>query len=116
MKSLLRKRKAEAEPEPKAKAKAKAKAEPEPKAKAKAKAKAGASLAGKKIVFTGTLSTPRAAATSAAQAAGATVLSAVSGNMDILVAGPGAGAKMDKAQSMGKEVWDEDKFKAAVGL
>jgi len=102
IKSLLRKRKAEAEPEPKA--------------RAKAKAKAKASLAGKKIVFSGTLSTPRAAATSAAQAAGATVLSAVSGNMDILIAGPGAGAKMEKAQGMGKEVWDENQFKAAAGL
>jgi hypothetical protein len=96
--------------------KRKADAEPEGRPKAKAKAKAGASLAGKKIVFTGTLSTPRATATSAAQAVGATVLSAVSGNMDVLIAGPGAGAKMAKAEGLGKEVWDEDKFKAAVGL
>jgi len=62
------------------------------------------------------LSTKRDVCTAKATAAGATVLSAVSGNMDILVAGPGAGAKMDKAQGMGKEVWDEDQFKAAVGL
>merc|ERR1719327_2006762 len=104
--------KAEAKAEPKVGDKRKAEAEPKGKAKAKAKAKAGgASLAGKKIVFTGTLSTPRAEATSAAQAAGATVLSAVSGNMDILIAGPGAGAKMTKAEGMGKEVWDEEKFK-----
>eukprot|EP00928_Gymnodinium_smaydae_P039238 TRINITY_DN26843_c0_g2_i1.p1 TRINITY_DN26843_c0_g2~~TRINITY_DN26843_c0_g2_i1.p1 ORF type:complete len:541 (+),score=79.38 TRINITY_DN26843_c0_g2_i1:58-1680(+) len=97
--------------------KRKAEAEPEPKAKAKAKAKAkGKALAGKKIVFTGTLSTARAAASAAATAAGATVLSAVSGNMDILIAGPGAGAKMAKAESMGKEVWDEEQFKAAAGL
>jgi len=101
---------------PKAGTKRKAEAEPEPKAKAKAKAKAGASLAGKKIVFTGTLTTVRSTATAAAEAAGATVLAAVSGNMDILIAGPGAGAKMAKAEGMGKEVWDEDKFKAAVGL
>merc|ERR1712050_448439 len=90
----------------------KRKATDEPAPKAKAKAKAKASLAGKKIVFTGTLSTKRADATAAAKAAGATVLSDVSGNMDILVAGPGAGAKMAKAEGLGKEVWDEDKFKA----
>lgn len=119
--------KAKPKPEPKGKAKAKAEpkvgdkrkaeAEPKGKAKAKAKAKAGcASLAGKKIVFTGALSSKRDDATAAAQAAGATVLSAVSGNMDILIAGPGAGAKMQKAEDLGKEVWDEDKFKAAVGL
>lgn len=114
------KRKAEDEPAPKAKGKAKAeakaKAKAEPKVKAKAKAKAKASLAGKKIVFTGTLSTKRAEATAAAKKAGATVLNDVSGTMDILVAGPGAGAKMSKAEGLGKEVWDEDKFKAAVGL
>eukprot|EP00930_Biecheleria_cincta_P073968 TRINITY_DN61214_c0_g1_i1.p1 TRINITY_DN61214_c0_g1~~TRINITY_DN61214_c0_g1_i1.p1 ORF type:complete len:585 (-),score=153.33 TRINITY_DN61214_c0_g1_i1:60-1784(-) len=114
------KRKAQDEPAPKAKGKAKAeaKAKPkvEPKVKAKAKAKAKASLAGKKIVFTGTLSTKRAEATAAAKKAGATVLNDVSGNMDILIAGPGAGAKMSKAEGLGKEVWDEDKFKAAVGL
>merc|ERR1719277_2454532 len=108
------KRKAEDDPEPKAKAKAKA--EPEPKAKAKAKAKAGASLAGKKIVFSGTLSTARATAVMKAEAAGATVLTAVSGNMDILIAGPGAGNKQTKAEDLGKEIWDEDTFKAAVGL
>merc|ERR1712187_511173 len=109
--------KGKAKAEPKVGDKRKAEAEPKGKAKAKAKAKAGgASLAGKKIVFTGTLSTKRDAATAAAQAAGATVLGAVSGNMDILIAGPGAGAKMQKAEDLGKEVWDEDKFKAAVGL
>eukprot|EP00418_Pyrodinium_bahamense_P023788 CAMPEP_0179130846 /NCGR_PEP_ID=MMETSP0796-20121207/62134_1 /TAXON_ID=73915 /ORGANISM="Pyrodinium bahamense, Strain pbaha01" /LENGTH=442 /DNA_ID=CAMNT_0020829757 /DNA_START=3 /DNA_END=1327 /DNA_ORIENTATION=+ len=124
------KAKAEAKAKAGAKARGKAKAEPaapkagakraappaeaEPKAKARAKAKA--SLAGKKIVFTGTLSTPRAAATNAAKEAGATVLSAVSGNMDILVAGEGAGAKKAKAEELGKEVWDEAAFKRAAGL
>lgn len=73
-------------------------------------------VSGKKLVFTGTLSTPRAAATSAAKAAGAVVVGAVSAGTDILVAGPGAGSKMAKAQSLGIAVWDEAKFKKTVGL
>jgi len=73
-------------------------------------------VSGKKLVFTGTLSTPRAAATTAATAAGAVVVGAVSAGTDILVAGPGAGSKMAKAQSLGVAVWDEAKFKKAVGL
>lgn len=119
------KAKAKARPEPKAKARA---ASPAPKAKAaakraaspapaapKAKARAGG-LGGKKIVFTGTLEVPRAAASAAAAAAGASILGAVSASMDILIAGPGAGSKLAKAQALGKEVWDEAKFKRAAGL
>lgn len=119
------------------KAKAGAKATAAPKAKAGASPKAGAkraaspspaapapkraaggggSIAGKAIVFTGALSTPRSAATAAAKAAGATVLGAVSSSTQLLVAGPGAGSKMAKAQAMGITVWDEAKFKKAVGL
>merc|ERR1719350_2676822 len=76
----------------------------------------GGSVSGKSLVFTGTLTTPRAGATAAAKAAGATVLGAVSKNVDILVAGPGAGSKMAAAQALGVQVWDEAKFKKAVGL
>jgi len=76
----------------------------------------GGSVSGKKLCFTGTLTTPRAAAVAAAKAKGASVLGAVSANLDILVAGPGAGSKMGKAQSLGVAVWDEGKFKRAVGL
>jgi len=109
--------------------KAGAKASPAPKAGAKRAASPGAAapapkraagggggISGKAIVFTGTLSTPRAAATAAAKAAGASVLGAVSSSTQILVAGPGAGSKMAKAQAMGIQVWDEAKFKKAVGL
>lgn len=52
------------------------------------------SLDGKTIVFTGTLTTKRAEATRQAREAGATVTGSVSGKTDILIAGPGAGAKM----------------------
>ena len=61
------------------------------------------SLTGKTIVFTGTLSMPRKEATSAAEAAGAKVAGSVSKSTSILVAGPGAGAKEDKARGMGVE-------------
>lgn len=117
------------------KAAAKAGAKTAAKAAAKAGAKAGAKraaspsgpapkraagggggVAGKSLVFTGTLATPRAAATSAAKAAGATVQGSVSAKTNILVAGPGAGSKMAKAAALGVAVWDEAKFKKAVGL
>lgn len=124
------KAKAAARADPKAKAKAKAKAEPKAKAKAGAKraaspsaaapamkrAAGGGGLSGKSIVFTGTLTTPRAAATAAAKAAGASVLGAVSKTTSILVAGPGAGSKIAKAAALGVEVWDEEKFKQCAGL
>jgi predicted DNA-binding WGR domain protein len=73
------------------------------------------SLAGKTICFTGTLQTPRAQATAAAKAGGATVSGSVSQNTDILVAGPGAGSKLKAAEAKGVEVWSEDDFNAAIG-
>lgn len=100
---------------PAPKAGAKRAASPAPKAKARAGSRGGG-LSGKSIVFTGTLTTPRAAATAAATAAGARILGAVSANMDILIAGPGAGSKLAKAEALGKEVWDEAKFRSAAGL
>jgi len=49
-----------------------------------------------------------------AEAAGAKILSGVSKNLNILVAGPGAGSKADKAASLGTEIWDEAQFMANV--
>lgn len=89
---------------------------PAPKRAATGGGGGGGSVSGKKLVFTGTLSTPRAAATAAAKAKGASVMGAVSKETDILVAGPGAGSKMAKATALGVAVWDEPKFKRAVGL
>jgi DNA ligase (NAD+) len=49
-----------------------------------------------------------------ARSAGAIVTGSVSGNTDILVAGAGAGSKIQEAQWNSAEVWDEDEFNAAV--
>jgi hypothetical protein len=73
------------------------------------------SLAGKILVFTGTLSTDRKKATAMAVAAGAKVTGDVSGTTTHLVAGPGAGSKVTKAESKGVTIWTEDDFLAAVG-
>jgi len=110
------KAKAKAEPKAKAKAGAKRAASPSAAAPAMKRAAGGGGLSGKSIVFTGTLTTPRAAATAAAKAAGASVLGAVSKTTSILVAGPGAGSKIAKAAALGVEVWDEEKFKQCAGL
>jgi len=88
-----------------------AKAAPAPK-----RAAVGGGLRGQAIVFTGALTTPRKAATDAAKAAGAKVLGSVTSSTNILIAGPGAGSKMAKAQALGVAVWDEAKFKRAAGL
>jgi len=71
------------------------------------------SLSGKTIVFTGAITMKRTEATAAAVNAGAKVVGSVSGNTDILVAGPGAGSKMAEAKARGVDVWTEEQFLAA---
>lgn len=67
-------------------------------------------LAGKTIVFTGTLSTPRAQAKTLAEAAGAKVVGSVSGNTDFLVCGENAGKKSDDAKKKGVSILMEEDF------
>ena len=74
-------------------------------------------LAGKTILFTGTLQhMGRKEAQAKAEAAGAKNISAVSGNLNILVVGEKAGSKLKKAQKLETvEVLTEEEFMALVG-
>ncbi|MDE2915229.1 MAG: NAD-dependent DNA ligase LigA [Paracoccaceae bacterium] len=66
-------------------------------------------IAGKTIVFTGTLERmTRAEAKSRAEAAGARVSGSVSARTDLVVAGTGAGSKARRAEELGVELIDED--------
>jgi DNA ligase (NAD+) len=71
---------------------------------------------GKSILFTGTLNKlGRKEAEELAAAQGATILSAVSKNLNILVVGEKAGSKLAKAQKLGTvEILSEDEFLARV--
>eukprot|EP00300_Choanocystis_sp_HF-7_P006190 c14540_g1_i2.p1 GENE.c14540_g1_i2~~c14540_g1_i2.p1 ORF type:complete len:288 (-),score=75.09 c14540_g1_i2:93-929(-) len=71
-------------------------------------------IAGKKFVLTGTLSRKRAEIKALIEAAGGKVLSAVSKNVDIIIAGEDGGEKLDKANDLGLTVWDESEIMAAL--
>ncbi len=75
-----------------------------------------APLHGKTILFTGSLSMGRKEAQMMAERAGAKNISAVSSNLNILVAGEKAGSKLKKAQALGTvEVWTEETFLEKIG-
>ncbi len=73
---------------------------------------ADAPLAGKTILFTGSLTQmTREEAQGMAEKAGAKNISGVSAKLNILVVGENAGSKLDKAQSLGTVmIWTEDEF------
>ena len=74
-------------------------------------------IAGKTVVFTGTLEKmTRAEAKARAESLGAKVAGSVSAKTDLVIAGPGAGSKAIDAERLGVTLIDEDAWIALAGL
>ena len=72
------------------------------------------SLQGLTIVFTGGISISRPEAKRMSEEAGARVTSSVSASTDLVVAGPGAGSKLDRARELGVRIVDEIEWRRMV--
>lgn len=67
-------------------------------------------LQGRRILFTGSLSMPRARAQRLAEAAGAVLAGSVSRKLDYLVVGEKPGSKLERARALGVSILSEEEF------
>ena len=71
-------------------------------------------VAGKTVVFTGSLSISRGEAKAQAERLGAKVAGSVSKKTDYVIAGEDAGSKLKKAQELGVPTLSEEEWRALI--